>query len=853
MTASGARAAARRRIPRLARAALGLVALAALGASAATAQPAAEAPAAIAAPAAPAAAAKPAPPQPIALPEVAVQADQVSGQLRDIQSSLARDPRIEKIAADLPGRSEGLKREAEDVQHALATGPSLRALNDLEESWSDYAGQLKAWTTLLTQRATDLQAQLASLDRMAEVWKVTEAESRHSHAPPAVRDRIRTTLDAIAATRRDVQGRANEIYTLQDSVGNARSDVDAIVDQIQDALGRQRGHLFEPEQPPLWAVGAQLRATSQFLAAVAHGLERDAQRLRAFARDQRGHLLLHGLLFCALLPVTFFLRKRARRRRAQARSLGPQDAVFERPISIALLVTLPLLLFLYGGGARPVVRILGVLLWIPALRVLQMLVPLGLQRPIFALAGFYVADRIRDFFDTAPLLERFLFALEMAVGLGLVIWLLRPRRLQALGPGQALPRGLGVALRVAAGVFGFSLAANALGFLALGRLVGEGVLGSAYAAVIWFAVARVLQLLSEAALATGAAKRTRLVQVRGDAIRRRVDRLVGAAGLLLWGWVTLRMFGLGDLLGSSSRWLLASRLHVGSVTLSLGDVLAFGVTVWLALWASRMLRALLEDEVLPRAHLARGVPHSIAALAQYTVLLIGFLLAVAAAGFDWSRVTLLAGAFGVGVGFGLQNIVNNFVSGLILLFERPIQVGDTVQQGDLFGEVRRIGIRSSTVRTWQGAEVIVPNANLISEQVVNWTLSDRNRRIDLKVGVAYGTDPERVLELLRRVAEQHPDVLREPPPLALFTDFGDSSLDFELRVWTTQPDRIFAIRSAVAVAIHGALRDAGITIPFPQRDLHLVSVDEAAAGRLAGRGAMDGRRDASRPAEGADS
>jgi potassium efflux system protein len=851
MKASRGRAAARERLPRLARAALGLVALAALGALPAAAQPGAAPPAAT--PAAPAAEKSPAPPQPIALPEVAVQADRVSGQLRDIQSSLARDPRIEKIEADLPGRSEGLEREAEDVQHALSAGPSLRALNDLEESWSDYAAQLKAWSALVTQRATDLQSQLASLDRMAEVWKVTEAEARHDHAPPAVRDRIHATLDAIAVTRRDVQDRANAIYTLQDSVGSARSDVGAILDQIQDAQGKQRGHLFEPELPPLWAVGAQLRSTSQFLASVAHGLERDARRLRAFGRDQRGHLLLHGLLFCALLPVTFFLRKRARRRRAQARSLGPQDAVFERPISIALLVTLPLLLFLYGGAARPVVRIFGVLLWIPALRVLQMLVPRGLQRPIFALAGFYVADRIRDFFDTAPLLERCLFALEMAIGLGLVIWLLRPRRLRALGPGQALPRGLGVALRLAAGVFGFSLAANALGFLALARLVGEGALGSAYAAVIWFAVARVLQLLSEAVLATGAVRRTRLVQVRGDAIRRRVDRLVGAAGLLLWSWVTLRLLGLGDLLASSTRWLLASRLHVGSVTLSLGDVLAFAVTVWLALWVSRMLRALLEDEVLPRAHLARGVPHSIAALAQYTVLLIGFLLAVAAAGFDWSRVTLLAGAFGVGVGFGLQNVINNFVSGLILLFERPIQVGDTVQQGDLFGEVRRIGIRSSTVRTWQGAEVIVPNANLISEQVVNWTLSDRNRRIDLKVGVAYGTDPEQVLALLRRVAEEHPDVLREPPPLALFTDFGDSSLDFELRVWTTQPDRIFVIRSTLAVAIHGALRDAGITIPFPQRDLHLVSVDDAAAGRLAGRGVPERRRDPARPAEGPDS
>jgi small-conductance mechanosensitive channel len=230
------------------------------------------------------------------------------------------------------------------------------------------------------------------------------------------------------------------------------------------------------------------------------------------------------------------------------------------------------------------------------------------------------------------------------------------------------------------------------------------------------------------------------------------------------------------------------------------------------------------------------VPHAISAVAQYAVMLIGFLLAAAAAGFDWSRITLLAGAFGVGIGFGLQNVVNNFVSGLILLFERPVQVGDTVQQGELIGEVRRIGIRSSTVRTFEGAEVIVPNADLISQRVVNWTLSDRNRRIDLPVGVAYGTPPERVLALLDRVGRAHPDTLADPEPMVLFRAFGESSLDFELRIWTARPERMLAARSELAVAIHAAFGEEGIEIPFPQRDLHLVGVTDEVAARLAPAG-----------------
>ena len=173
---------------------------------------------------------------------------------------------------------------------------------------------------------------------------------------------------------------------------------------------------------------------------------------------------------------------------------------------------------------------------------------------------------------------------------------------------------------------------------------------------------------------------------------------------------------------------------------------------------------MLDEDVLPRLTLPRGVPAAISTGAHYVILVAGFLIAIGAAGFDLGKFTLLAGALGVGIGFGLQNVVNNFVSGLILLFERPVQTGDTIEVGPLSGEVMRIGIRSSTIRTSDGADVIVPNASLISERLVNWTFSDRSRRIDLDVGVAYGSDPNKVLALLLETARAHGEVMSLPEP-----------------------------------------------------------------------------------------
>jgi len=236
--------------------------------------------------------------------------------------------------------------------------------------------------------------------------------------------------------------------------------------------------------------------------------------------------------------------------------------------------------------------------------------------------------------------------------------------------------------------------------------------------------------------------------------------------------------------------------------------------------------------VLPRLDLPKGVPATISKTSTYVVVTLGCIVAVAAAGLDLSRATILIGALGVGIGFGLQNAVNNFVSGLILLFGRPINVGDKIQIGEISGLVKDIGIRATVVQTWQGAEVIVPNATLISDNLINWTLSDDRRRMEIPVGVAYGTPAEKVIELLTGVARAHDEVLDDPEPKSIFAGFGDSSLDFELRAWTRGD--FVAIASDLRVGIDTTLAENGIEIPFPQRDLHLRTVGSKAAARLSG-------------------
>ena len=296
--------------------------------------------------------------------------------------------------------------------------------------------------------------------------------------------------------------------------------------------------------------------------------------------------------------------------------------------------------------------------------------------------------------------------------------------------------------------------------------------------------------------------------------------------------MTLLSIGVMDDAAERTARILKSEVSIGDFSLVPGDIVIFFVLVWLTFKLSQLLRFVLETDVMPNMDLPRGVPGAVSRLSHYAIMVIGVVIAATAAGLDFSRINLIIGALGVGIGFGLQNIVNNFVSGLILLFERPIRVGDRVQLDQLSGKVKDIGMRASVVKTFQGAEVIVPNANLISAEVINWTLSDDRRRMDLSVGVAYGTDPETVIEILITIASEHAEVLTDPEPQALFLGFGESSLDFQLRAWTRT--EFVRVSSELLVSINRALADADIEIPFPQRDLHLRSVDPAVGDMLEG-------------------
>ena len=275
-------------------------------------------------------------------------------------------------------------------------------------------------------------------------------------------------------------------------------------------------------------------------------------------------------------------------------------------------------------------------------------------------------------------------------------------------------------------------------------------------------------------------------------------------------------------------------ITIGDVTISIVDILTALIVFVVVLVVARMLQRLLAERVLPQTGLDAGLRHSLSAGFGYLGLIIAGALGITAMGLDLTNLALIFGALSVGIGFGLQGVVNNFVSGMILLIERPIKVGDWVVVGANEGYVKRIRLRATEIETFQRASIVIPNSEIVSTAVVNWTHKDRYGRVDVPVGVAYGSDVEQVKEILMTCLKENQDIVAWPAPKVLFRRFGDSALDFEARGFLSNIENIYTVRSDLLTAIDTAFRDAGIEIPFPQRDLHVRNIDrlaDAVAGR----------------------
>jgi potassium efflux system protein len=763
-------------------------------------------------------------PQAIPVAEIPLRSRTATARLQAIDTQLSFDPDLALIEEELPGEQAAISRAHERLGRMVLEELSSRELGALESVWQSHEDRLAGWLRTFEDELQELQDASEATREIRDRWQLTLDSLDDEDVAEAVAEQTRRVLDSAVSLRRTQREQLEYVLGVKSQVDDTLEGVRRVLRELATARASVRGRTFSRTAPPIWSVRSIPEQSASGTAARAWSDE--WLSFTAFVSDNSSRVLLNVVLFLLFALLAVRLRDRFEvELDAADESLTGASETLHRPFSAALLVALFLANGLYPRAPILALQLFAIAGIVPLYRLLPRSRSARVNSTMRALLVLFGVASLADLLVPPSFEYRLLnlgLALALAIGAG---WLLRGGDVD-----QGHETGWGLVVwRSLKGVLGVGVAAaaaNVLGFTMLSERLVTGVLYTAYfslAVVIGYRVlAGVIRLLPR----TAVGQASHIMREHGDVVTSRAITVLKVAALLTGVMLALESFEIGGVIRAWASGVLTGPIRIGALEFSLEKVVSFAVVILLAIWIARLVRFVLDVEILPRLKLKRGASNAISTVAQWTILGAGLVTAASALGLQAGQLAIVFGALSVGIGFGLQNIVSNFVSGLILIFEQPVKVGDKVEITSLalVGEVRRIGVRASIVRTFDGAEVIVPNGNLISSEVVNWTLSDQRRRVRVEVGVAYGTDPHRTMEILKAVAIEHREVLKYPEPSVVFLEFGDSSLNFRLMFWTATFDEFFRIRSEVYVAVHDALKEAGITIPFPQRDLHLKSL-----------------------------
>jgi len=767
--------------------------------------------------------------EPVPLANVGTETEKTLAIIREIKGKIKPSKVELELDSLIPEKLELVEKLKKETDLEEIGTMSLKQTDNVKNDVNQLKTQLEGWRSRLTNGVEELNKLKSELAEQKIKWEKTRDLEREEKLPDQFAERLSTNLKEVNGLNKELVARNNYLLTKGDQLTGALIYLDEVLNAILKTEESRRSNIFMIGSPPLWQVFSIEQDTLSRTKRVQNIIKARSSDYRNFRENFKVNMYIHAGIFLLLLFFSFSLKREVSSWSDEKKDLAVSYSfqVISKPFWSSLLVTLLITGLVYNDAPKDVLDLYFALIVFPVLTIVPGLIPSIDKKYFYFVGGVFVIAQIQDYFSEIVILDRLLLSFIDLVTIILLVSVLKEsKKIRSVDSGIKWGFVFTI-MRLCVLLLTISIVSNLVGNVMLSKLLSDGCLPMIYGGIIIYASSLILRGLFALLIQLEGLSKLNMIENYSDEVKKHIFRSIRFLAGVYWTYITLTGFEIYQPIYDWVAEFLTQERIVGSVSLSVGSILAFFITLWLSLTISKLIRFILQDEILTHFEMPRGVPGAISMLVRLVLITLGFVLAFGAAGIELSNITLIFGALGVGIGFGLQNIFNNLISGLILAFERPIQVGDIIQIAtlNLMGEVKEIGIRASIVRTFDGAEVVVPNGNLISNEMINWTLSDHRRRQEIIVGAAYGTDTNKVLEILKEVVPAQENVLKNPAPLIIFLGFGESSLDFRVLFWT-HFDNGLGTRSAVGIAIDEAFKKNGIEIPFPQRDLHLRSVSD---------------------------
>ncbi|MDN5278440.1 MAG: hypothetical protein PWR01_2405 [Clostridiales bacterium] len=664
----------------------------------------------------------------------------------------------------------------------------------------------------IAQRIKSIEALRQNWESQKTVW--SSLKENHAFDSQAVKTIFKEAEKRFVKASKMLEGIESPLVGIQQKAIELGTEYQNLLKEIDEILVTMRKDMFRKSRPAMFTPTFIRQFDKSIWEDFWVGIASLSLPAQGFYSTQGWIILLQifGIIFFIWLFSSFDAEK------AKAIKL---DFLITRKYSAAVIAGIAIFYPLFEDLPNMVRVLLWSIMTVGGARLVAGVVETPWRRKlIYLLAGLFLTSQLFYLINLPSPIFRIYVALVGLAGALICFWRVRINKMQnASLLVMAIAKAGGLTLLV---VFITQVA----GYVSLANHLLEVAIKSVFFILFVWIADLILRGASEALFDNVYVKKSRIFQKHSTHIVNRVKMLVDILAVF---------FGLSGLLAVWGVHHSTTEAAVGIMNLGIalqGERLTIGIIVtaitllYASLFTSWLIQRVLDEEVYPRKKVESGVGISINRLIHYAFVIFGTVIALSTIGIGLQSLTVLMGAFGIGIGFGLQNIVNNFASGLILLFERSIKVGDVVQIGPTWGKIKNLGLRATVVETFDRSELIVPNSDLVSTNVTNWTLSDRQIRVIVRVGVAYGSDVELVTSLLQRAAQENPIVMKFPEPSVLFMGFGNSSLDFELRVFVSDIDNMLVIRNQLNREIDHLFRENDVEIPFPQNDVHIRTMDE---------------------------
>lgn len=721
-----------------------------------------------------------------------------------------------------------LQQQLKLTDNFIKSNPNRQKINNQIKKWNGFNEHLTQWESQLNDYEERNIKLLERVKISEQIWKLTYENIGDQNIPKEVARRVKETYDEISGLNKQIVRKNNDYLILESRINKQKVDISVAIEQLEKLKESEIYGLFYLRHEPLWKsdFGDLSKQSDQ----AERGTEFDQNITESIKYAKYNSSRIFRYLFYVALFV-FLIRwirgifEKYPYDDPDKNLIKARDTMVKQSMQVIIFTSLLGLTYFLENRPTLLNDILHLLILLASIPLVRPFMRDSFKNILYFVILIFIMDTVKTYIWFSSLQYRLYLMLEAVLVILLLYWY-GFRNMRALNFKEhffgALLLGLAPLFQLIALI---SIVSNVLGYTNLTDLTLKISAKTGVYAVISYALFLVLGGISIGIIHNHYESREMGDSSQKKVIERKSININRFIVVVFWFMIFLSII---DMLTPLNQYLidiLTEPYVFGSITITVGDILTFLLILTISFMVTSMVSFFIDSGQFKSRYikLPKGIPAAISLVIRYFIIAAGIILALSSLGVDLSKFNLMAGALGLGIGFGLQNVISNFVSGLILVFERPILVGDTVEVNNLMGTVKRIGVRSSNISTFDGAEVVVPNSNLISNDLINWTLSSNLKRNEILIGVAYGTDLNLVLKILRDTVDSHEDVLKDPKPQALFSDFGDSSLNFRLRFWV--PFELgLTSKSDVSVALYNAFAEHGIEIPFPQRDIHIKTI-----------------------------